>query len=128
MAPIPSRSCWATATEHSNLPSATTCRNRRTWRWPTSIATANSIWRSGPIFSTVVMLGNGDRTFKASIAAASQGGAQAVADFNGDGIPDLAIVLFTGFGVAAGDLNGDGQLHVPSSSGDGISAMPGWPK
>jgi hypothetical protein len=104
------------------------------------------IWSNS---SMVVMLGNGDGTFKAPITAASQGGAPVVGDFNGDGIPDLAIsavpasillgkgdgtfqtpvfsgnVFFAGFGVAAGDLNGDGKLDVIAGSNDGIFVMLG---
>jgi hypothetical protein len=100
-------------------------------------------------FSLVVMLGNGDGTFKAPITASSQAGAMVVGDFNGDGIPDLALtgspayillgkgdgtfqppvfngsVLFAGFGVAAGDVNGDGKLDVIAGSQDGIFVMLG---
>jgi hypothetical protein len=105
-----------------------------------------AIWSS---FSMVVMLGNGDGTFKPPIAANAQGGAPVVGDFNGDGKPDLAITgtpayillgkgdgtfqplvisgnpLFAGFGVAAGDLNGDGKLDVIAGSNDGIFVMLG---
>ena len=100
-------------------------------------------------FNMVVMLGNGDGTFKAPITASSQGGAPVVGDFNGDGIPDLAITgtpafillgkgdgtfqppvsnsnaLFAGFGVAVGDFNGDGKLDVIAGSQDGIFVMLG---
>ncbi len=99
-------------------------------------------------FSLVTMLGNGDGTFKAATTAASQGGQPVVGDFNGDGIPDLAItgtpvyILlgkgdgtftvpivsgagFAGFGVAVGDLNGDGKLDAIAGSQDGIFVMLG---
>jgi FG-GAP-like repeat len=72
-----------------------------------------------------------------------------VGDFNGDGIPDLALVgspvyillgkgdgtfgpplynssaLYAGFGVAVGDFNGDGKLDVIAGSQDGIFVMLG---
>ena len=103
------------------------------------------IWSN---FGLVTMLGNGDGTFKAPIAASSQAGIPVVGDFNGDGIQDLAItgtpayillgkgdgtfqvpivsgVGFAGFGVAVGDLNGDGKLDVIAGSNDGIFVMIG---
>jgi hypothetical protein len=126
-----------------------------TVRQPTNLAVAD-FNRDGKLdlvisanFSMVVMLGNGDGTFKAPITASSQAGAMVVGDFNGDGIPDLAIVgtpayillgkgdgtfqppvfngsvLFAGFGVAAGDVNGDGKLDVIAGSQDGIFVMLG---
>ena len=105
-----------------------------------------AIWSSS---SMVVMLGNGDGTFRVPIAASAQGGAPVDGDFNGDGIPDLAITgapayillgngdgtfqppvfngnaFFAGFGVAVGDFNGDGKLDVIAGSNDGIFVMLG---
>ena len=100
--------------------------------------------------SIVVMLGNGDGTFKAGIRTGVSANLMAVGDFNGDGKPDLvlseniAVLLGKGDGTfqapisaatssaipfgspAVGDFNGDGKLDVaaPSATG-GILVMLG---
>jgi hypothetical protein len=92
-----------------------------------------------------ILLGNGDGTFQAPIVAGdSAGNSIAVADFNGDGIPDVAlgnvdaVALSLGNGdgtfrsplsypaaseygsfIAAGDLNGDGKPDLAVASGVG---------
>ena len=81
-----------------------------------------------------ILLGNGDGTFTAGPSVPTPGGGTVVGDFNGDGIPDLAVsdygdntvVVFTGKGdgtfnagsshavsyepqaIATGDFNADG--------------------
>ncbi len=61
----------------------------------------------------VVVLGNGDGTFRAPLTPTSAcGGASvAVADFNGDGKPDVLIPCFNGLAIFPG--NGDGSLGIP---------------
>jgi hypothetical protein len=93
--------------------------------------------------TVMVMLGNGDGTFQAPVSYATGNGPRsiAVADFNGDGIPDLAtanhdddtvsILLGNGDGtfqphvdyatgyqpvsVAVGDFNGDGKPDLATA-------------
>jgi hypothetical protein len=102
-----------------------------------------------------VLLGNGDGTFQAArnFAAGNRPWSVAVGDFNGDGIPDLAVansysnnvsvLLGNGDGtfqaarnfaagsfplsVAVGDLNGDGTLDlaVANSGGNNVSVLLG---
>ena len=69
----------------------------------------------------MILLGNGDGTFtKSSVSAVAAFGV-AVADFNGDGIPDLAVTT-TGSGVGVSILlgNGDGTF-TPEPTSD-------WPE
>jgi hypothetical protein len=72
-----------------------------------------------------VLLGNGDGTFQAPITAASFIGgitAVAIADFNGDAKPDLAVAAWGGSGETGGNLNtvaillgnGDGTFQAPT--------------
>ena len=67
-----------------------------------------------------IFLGNGDGTFQAAQAIVERGDpvAVAVGDFNGDGIPDLALadavgILFTGNTVTILLGNGDGNFTDP---------------
>jgi hypothetical protein len=68
-----------------------------------------------------VLLGNGNGTFRSSLDAATANAeegaiAVAVGDFNGDGIPDLA-VLDSGLSILLG--KGDGTFGPPESNGTG---------
>src|ERR1039458_8660903 len=65
-----------------------------------------------------VLLGNGDGTFQPAVVYGSGGGAPtptsvAVADVNGDGIPDLLVANW------CGDANCDGTVSVLLGKGDG---------
>ena len=101
----------------------------------------------------VVMLGNGDGTFGKSLPFSLPDDvvpAMQVADFNGDGKPDLAVLMFnlctvvllpgngnggfgtpTIYGVGAGrnteivvaDFNGDGKTDLATTGGAGISIL-----
>jgi hypothetical protein len=86
-----------------------------------------------------ILLGNGDGTFQTPMIPAPNlgGNSIAVGDFNGDGIPDVALGApisvslgngdgtfrapqsypFPGNVVAAGDLNGDGKLDLAAANG-----------
>ena len=98
----------------------------------------------GNVFGAVtVMLGNGDGTFAAAIGSGTIGLASTpvVADFNGDGKPDVAVTDQAGVvhillgngdgtfqpqidyavgsgpeGIAAADFNGDGNLDVAAAN------------
>jgi uncharacterized protein (TIGR03437 family) len=69
----------------------------------------------------VVLLGNGDGTFQAQPALALSGfepSAVAAGDLNGDGIPDLAVVMLSGVNQGTAMLavflgNGDGAFQSP---------------
>jgi hypothetical protein len=116
----------------------------------TDLAVANNVVPNGRVS---VLLGNGDGTFQAarSFAAGSGPISVAVEDFNGDGIPDLAVAdnlggvkvllgngngtfqttpvsYITGNGplsVAAADLNGDGRpdLAVANPGSNDVSIL-----
>jgi hypothetical protein len=103
------------------------------------LAIASTVCCSGTTSFLAILLGNGDGTFTAApnVPSPSQVSAVTVADFNGDGIPDLAfsnnyasnnsVVIMLGKGdgtftagtslpagsgdnvVIAGDFNGDGK-------------------
>ncbi len=63
--------------------------------------------------SVTMLLGNGDGTFQTpkSSPAGSSAGKLVVADFNGDGIPDLGIGANAGVDVMLGE--GDGSFQLP---------------
>jgi len=110
------------------------------------LAVVNQCGNNGPCApngTVTVLLGNGDGTFTAtavSPATGSQPRSIVAADFNGDGIPDLAVVNFGPYGDPVGSVtillgNGDGTFAataaIPTSgkpfyiavgdlSGDGI--------
>ena len=74
--------------------------------------------------NVTVLLGNGDGTFQTPITAASFVGgitAAAIADFNGDGKPDLAIAAWGGSGATGGNLQ---TLAIMLGNGDGTFAAP----
>jgi len=101
--------------------------------------------------SVSVLIGNGDGTFQASVnyATGTQPISVAVGDFNGDGIPDLAVANFSSnsvsvllgkgngtfqaavnravgsvpYSVAVGDFNGDGKQDLVVSNTQGVSGV-----
>jgi uncharacterized protein (TIGR03437 family) len=83
---------------------------------------------SAPDASTEVFLGNGDGTFQAPLPVRSACcvTAIAVADFNGDGHPDVAVLLHnTSLGAASDQMliylgNGTGTFAAPLASAAGV--------
>jgi hypothetical protein len=66
-----------------------------------------------------VLLGNGDGTFEAAVSYDSGGDypkSVAIADVNGDGIPDLVVANYEG---ASGSPEGEGVIGVLLGNGDG---------
>jgi hypothetical protein len=74
--------------------------------------------------SISVLLGNGDGTFTATAvnpAAGSVPSSIAIGDFNGDGLPDLAIADFSANMVTVLLGNGDGAFTASESAATGIA-------
>ena len=86
------------------------------------LITSNSGWTSqsaGDVGQISVLQGNGDGTFQSPTSFPGGGGNMAVADFNGDGKPDLAIPgpgneSWLGTSVAVFLGNGDGTFQPGS--------------
>ncbi len=73
--------------------------------------------------SASILLGNGDGTFQAQMAYPTGPGGNplgvAVQDFNGDGVPDLAVADFLTQQVSILLGNGDGTFQSPKTYGTG---------
>ena len=74
-----------------------------------------------PLGTAVLLLGNGDGTFKTPINLGVSGNLIATADFNGDGIPDLLVASMqsTLLNVLLG--NGDGTFQPVKATDVGVS-------
>src|SRR4029077_18007593 len=81
---------------------------------------------SGEVSGFQVFLGNGDGTLQqpANTAETSGTASFVVADFNGDGKPDLSFP-FNGIWVLLG--NGDGTFQSPISTNVNLSSFPAHP-
>jgi VCBS repeat protein/FG-GAP repeat protein len=73
------------------------------------------------IGSVSVLLGNGDGTFQPAqnFAAGSSPFSVAVGDFNGDGVPDLAVANLNSINVSVLLGNGDGTFQPAQNFGVG---------
>src|ERR1700757_3928632 len=79
----------------------------------------------------VILLGNGDGTFQPPLTNTLTSGATgpgnvAVADFNRDGIPDLAVATGEGQAVAILLGHGDGTFASPKNYFDSLSDVPNF--
>jgi hypothetical protein len=72
----------------------------------------------------VVLLGNGDGTFRPGTTLSGAGGISTVADFNGDGKADVAGSFSGQVFVQLG--NGDGTFQAPLNSGANSNAIAGF--
>jgi hypothetical protein len=109
------------------------------------LALVNDYYPNGTLS---ILLGNGDGSFQApsTYVAGNFPASIAVGDFNGDGIPDLAVAadeahIFIGNGdgtfqaaqsyapggffVVVGDFNGDGHLDLAVEAGFGVAILLG---
>ena len=74
--------------------------------------------------TVTILLGNGDGTFQPgqSYAVGTNPAAVVLADFNGDGVPDLAVVNYGAQGTLSILLgNGDGSFQAPQSYTGGFN-------
>ena len=80
----------------------------------------------GPTYSINILLGNGDGTFTSKGSVATGGAFQtfAAADFNGDGIPDLAVVNTTADIVTILLGNGDGTFTASTAATSPTGSIP----
>ena len=62
-----------------------------------------------------LQLGNGDGSFQAPVSLAIAGGQVAIGDFNGDGVPDIAVVIYYPGSISLLLGNGNGTFHLTSS-------------
>jgi hypothetical protein len=76
----------------------------------------------GEVYFVAILLGHGDGTFQpaATIYPLTEALSIAVADFNGDGRLDLALVNYNGAAILLG--NGDGTFQPPSMYASGSAA------
>ena len=75
-----------------------------------------------------VFLGNGDGTFQAPATYATGNGPDglALADVNGDGIPDLIVANDTGSSISVLPGNGDGTFGAHTDYATGANSFPHW--
>ena len=80
----------------------------------------------GPTYSITILLGNGDGTFTTKGSVATGGAFQvfAVGDFNGDGIPDLAVANTTANTVTILLGNGDGTFTASTAAASPTGTNP----
>ena len=118
--PVRFPSSWATVTAHFNLPWTILPARFPNTSWPRiSMGTANSIWQSLNSNSTIsIFLGKGDGTFQSKVdypAGVSVNGLT-IGDYNGDGVPDLAVSDSL---CSSSPCPANGSVNVLLGNGDG---------